>query len=180
MRADHRDDYAIVIGGVTKYARRGRQREIRGAEIYAAQAMHPVRKLAKQRLTECRRYQRDSGGQAIAAHAGRNGNRREIEQVDEIGIEAKVGIEPDRIGFDLRNRIDGGGGWHDHHVDLAELRRRILFQLLQAVRRLECIDGGVIVATRDDFAGDGMHVIAMSRVKVADARESLGDPRAFV
>src|SRR6516164_388029 len=66
------------------------------------------------------RDQRNPKGQSAFAKAGRDGDRREIQQVDEVGIEPEIGVEALWLGDYGCDLVSGAGGWHQQNVDRRE------------------------------------------------------------
>src|SRR6202042_3125262 len=65
--------------------------------------------------------ERDQGHarrQPVAANARGNGDRAKVEQVDEVGVGPKPGIEADGIGINLGDSVGARHGWNDHRIKL--------------------------------------------------------------
>ena len=105
-------------------------------------------------VVACERDQRHAERRAVPAHRRRHGERAEIEQVDEIGIGAKPAVEPDRVGHDLLDVIDGGHGRQQQRVDLAKDVIAHAAQFLELIEGGERIDGGRARAAEEDLPGD--------------------------
>ena len=59
-----------------------------------------------------RRDQRDAGRKTVGAKATGHGERAEVEQVDEVGVGAELGVRPDRIGVEIGERARARIGRH--------------------------------------------------------------------
>src|ERR1700746_2034552 len=62
------------------------------------------------RIAKGLRDQRNPKGQSAFAKAGRDGDRREIQQVDEVGIEPEIGVEALWLGGYGCDLVIGAGG----------------------------------------------------------------------
>jgi len=60
--------------------------------------------------------QADPEARAIGPEARRDGDGRQIQEVHEVGVEAKVGVESEGLREDLGNAVDGPGGRQDQNV----------------------------------------------------------------
>ena len=69
-----------------------------------------------------RRDQRRAGRQAVGAEPGRHRQRRQVEQVDEVRVGAEQRVEPQRLGLDLVDRVDGRRRRDHQEVDAGEQR----------------------------------------------------------
>ena len=64
-----------------------------------------------------RRDQRHAKRQSVRLKVGRNGHRAEIEQIDEVGVVAELGVERDRIRQHFADRKLTAGRRDDQRID---------------------------------------------------------------
>ncbi len=60
--------------------------------------------------------QADPEARTIGPEARRDGDGRQVQEVHEVGVEAKVGVEGEGLREDLGNAVDGPGGRQDQNV----------------------------------------------------------------
>ena len=64
-----------------------------------------------------RRHQGHALRQPVRPEPRRQGQRAQIEQVDEVGVGAEPAVEQDRLGGELVDPVDRGRGRQQQHVD---------------------------------------------------------------
>ena len=112
---------------------RRRQRMTQRAKREMLVAVQAVGEGAKRRVAPRRRRQRHAERQPVLLHPGRQCDGGEVEQIHEIRVIAKVGVQPDRVGQHFGDRVVTAGGRRDQHIDRAPYRLDQALQLLQAV-----------------------------------------------
>jgi hypothetical protein len=129
---------------------------------------------------EGRRDERDPEGQPVVAARSGHGDRREVEQVDEVGVCPQPRVGGDRLGGHLG--VGGEGGRRGDHqgVEPGERLLGVAVQLGEAVLTGERVDGREARAATDHRAdgGIGAHVVALQ--EGSDGGVALGQPWAVV
>ena len=122
--------------------------------------------------------QRDADRKAARLEAAGHGNRRQIQQIGEVRVIAKVRIAVDRLGFQLRKAEGGPGRRHQQDVGLVPHGADGLCEFLQAILGLEGIHGSRGQADLDDAARDRKQHVRLDRQHRADGRGALRRPGA--
>ena len=123
--------------------------------------MQPVAERRELTLLERASDQRDAKGQAVGAEASRNRERRQIHEIDEVGVDAEVRVEAHGIGQHLLDAVDGRRGRQQEHVHLGPFVLRGTRELGKGVERLEGRDGVDLVRTAYDLTHDLMQGAGM-------------------
>ena len=127
-----------------------------------------------------RRDQRHAGRKAVAAEARRHRQRAEVEQVDEVGIGAKLAVGADRIGVEVGDRARPRERRHHQHVDAFPQRLGLAAQVGQLVEPVEGVGGAVAGGGRNDLQRRRMQFVRCTFDQAADGVIALGDPGSAV
>ncbi len=158
----------------------GGLRQALAAHGQSGRGMERAPDAGKLRVMSRRRQQRDAERNAVGAHRGRQREAAEVEQVDEIGVGAEPGVEFDRVGQHLRDRVGGRSRRQHHRVEVGKDALGNAPQRLQPVERRERIGRGQPRAGRGDLARDRMNRVRRGRQQVADHQIAFGNPWPLV
>ena len=87
-----------------------RKRQARRPHRLHHGSLRDLAQRAERLVGERRRGERDAERQSVALEARRHRDRREVEQVHEVGVVAEVAVELHRVGLDLGDAVDGARG----------------------------------------------------------------------
>src|SRR5438477_2691021 len=84
-----------------------------------------------------RTYERDAAGQTVGSKRRGYRERREIEQVHEVGVDAQSRVVLSRLGESLFDAVNGGSSRYDQNVDGIPNRRSFAAQCFEPVEAAE-------------------------------------------
>src|SRR6516162_4254973 len=122
----------------------------------------------------------DAEGQATAAKTGGQRDGRKVQQVDEIRVEAEIGVAREGLGGNLVECVDRAGGRHDEHIRFLPQRLGFTAQLRETIERLERVAGAVLARRGDDLACDWQQRLGGAAQERLDDDEALSQPWAAV
>src|SRR5277367_5662384 len=118
--------------------------------------------------------------QSVATNARGNGDRAQVEQVHEVGIGPKPGIEADGVGLDLGDGVEARRGRNDHRIKFGPDAARLPLLIREPIKRLERGDSVELARTLDNRASDGKQSVRIALDQRLGRGVALGDPRTFV
>ena len=139
-----------------------------------------MRQQGKRVIAACRGEQRHACRKAIVAESGRNRNRREIEQVGEIGVCAEHGVHATRRGFDVGARREIWRSGDEKSIDPFPDRRYVACQVSQSVDAPKGVGSGERGRAAHDVAHHGIAIVGMGRDEAAEGRVAFGEPGPVV
>src|SRR5215813_10172614 len=142
--------------------------------------MGDVAERAEHLVVERRRYERHAERQPVALEPRRHGDRREVEQVHEVGVVAEVRVQLHRLGFELVDALDRARRRRDEDVDLVPHWRRAALELLQPVVPGKGVVRREALCAAYDHRRDRVQRPGIALDEVADGDVTLGDPGPLV
>ena len=124
---------------------------------------------------QCYSERKAGGCEAVRRRSG-----TAVEQIYEIRIVAKVGVQCYRIGLDLRNRVDSAGSWQDQNANIFPYPLCSSFQIRQPIEGQECVHSRVSLRSLNNTARDREHCFGIPGEKVLQSRESLTHPGPLI
>jgi hypothetical protein len=118
--------------------------------------------------------------QPVATKARGNGDRAEVEQVDEVGVGPEPRIDADWVGLNLGDGVEARHGRKQHCVELRPRAARPPLLIGEPIERLERGDGVEPPSSFDNRAGDGMQSLRIAFDQRPGRGIALGDPGTFV
>ena len=91
-----------------------------------------------------------SAGRQFAGPRRRNRKGGIVQQIHIVGIVLEIAVEPDRIGFDFADPVDGSGCRSQEQVNLRQFRVGLRLALLQPVHSPEHLRRMRRMSGRDD------------------------------
>ena len=126
------------------------------------------------------RDQRHARRQSVVTQARGNGDRAQVEQVHEVGVSSKPGVEAHGVGLDLGDGIETRRGRNDHRIKLGPDAARLPFLIREPIKRLERGYGVELARTLDNRASDGKQSVRIALDERLGRGVALGDPWTFV
>ena len=123
---------------------------------------------------------RHARGQTVRAKLGGHRQRAIIQQIDEVGVVAQVGIGLYGRGFDFGQGVNRSAGRHHHHVHVLPDVVAVALQLAQPIKRRERLRRIPFVRVGDHLPRHRMQIGGMRIEKFAYRGVTLGDPRPFI
>ena len=110
----------------------------------------------------------------------RHGDARHVEEVDEIGVGAELGIRADRIGLQILDREEGRDRRHAQAIHLRQHRFRLPLERRQPVDTLERVGGRKRLSSTDDLARHRMQDIRPRLENIFQRGVAFGHPGALI
>ena len=126
---------------------------------------------------------RDQGhtrGQPVTANARWNSDRAQVEQVDEVGIGPKPGIETNGIGLDLGDGVEARRCRNEHRVEFGPDAASSSAFDREPIKSLERGDSVELARALDNRTGDWKQRFRIALDQRLRRGVSLGDPWTFV
>ncbi len=180
MRADHGDRHAILRDH--RIGLRRRQLAHRLAERQGHRALPAGAEGQQGALGIGARNQGDAERHAVGPEAGRHGERRQAEEVHEVGVVAEMRIVEHRLALEIGQRVDRAGRRHGEEIEPLHLGEGARLEVGKAVLALEGVDGAVLAAAQHDLLRrrPDTRLLVGGLHERTDRGGALGDPGAAV
>src|SRR5262249_55755777 len=103
-----------------------------------------------------------------------------VEQVHEVRVVTKVGVELNGVGLNLWDGVGGAGGRHQQQVHLRPCPCCLRLEHLQTVQTFKGVHCGEPCSAADDLASDGQEGVGVAGIKVLERCQAFRHPRAVV
>ena len=150
------------------------------AETTAGTALDRRRHAGDETVGAGGRDQGHARRQPVAANARGNGDRAKVEQIDEVGVGPKPGIEADGIGLDLGDGVEARHRRNEHRIKFGPDAARLPLLIREPVEGLERGNSVELARALDNRARDGMQSLGIALDQRLHRGVSLGDPWTFV
>ena len=132
------------------------------------------------RIAEGGPDQGDTEWQPVILEAGGDGDCSQVEEVHEIGVDAEIAVEHERIGEHLGNGVLAGRRRRYEDISRRPGGFRHAAELSQSILRGKGVRGAERAACGDDPARNRVERLRLTLNQVADGDIALRDPRALV